>query len=114
MLPKYEMRRIALSAARASLRNKGIDPMDVQAYSGLAALDDLCRTDTDTLAAVWYENASENQIILFKREWRKWQRFWRESDVLHSRLDAALESECNNDPSLFDNLREFIKREFDL
>ena len=66
-----ELRKIALGAARSYLRAQGTDPAQVDAQAAMAALDDLYRIDQATLASLWYGQASDNQIQLFRREWKK-------------------------------------------
>src|SRR2546422_10942781 len=67
-----EKRAIALGAARSQLRRLGT-PLDhsVAFQSVLEVLDDLHRSEPDLIASQWYANASDNQIKLFRREWRK-------------------------------------------
>lgn len=69
-----EMRRIALGAARARLARAGIDPMLATSDDALNSLDDALREDPGLVAAQWYANATDNQLLAFGREWRKWQR----------------------------------------
>jgi len=71
-----EKRAIALGAARSQLRRLGT-PLDhsVAFHSVLKVLDDLHRSEPDLIASQWYANASDNQIKLLRREWRKqWMR----------------------------------------
>lgn len=75
-----EMRSIALGAARARLKRAGIDPMEATADGALNALDDALREAPGLVAAQWYANATDNQLTLFVREWRKWQRQQKERD----------------------------------
>ena len=70
-MTKAQLRETALRAARSYLREQGIDPAQVDAEAALAALDDLYRIDQATLASLWYGQTSDNQIRLFRREWRK-------------------------------------------
>lgn len=67
-----EQRAIAIRSARAQLRVQGADPATVTADGALAVLDDLLRSDPETVAAQWYESASERQMRLFEREWQQW------------------------------------------
>lgn len=75
ILTVAKMRDVALGAARSYLRAQGIDPVDASADAALAALDDVSRIDGALVAARWhFECDSENQTLLFRREWRRWQR----------------------------------------
>jgi len=67
-----EKRAIALGAARSQLRRMGV-PIDqsVPFDDALAVLDDLHRSEPDLIASQWYAQASENQIKLLRREWRR-------------------------------------------
>jgi hypothetical protein len=70
-----EMRQIALGAARSYLRSMDINPLDVDGNGALAALDDICRTESSLIVYVWYHQInSDNQIKLFKQEWNKWRK----------------------------------------
>lgn len=64
-----EARKIAAGAARSYLRQQGIDPKTVGHETAEAALDDLCRIDGNTVAAMFWFLASENQIKIFRKEW---------------------------------------------
>jgi len=64
-----EQRQIARSATRSQLRRNGTDPETVTVAVALIVLDELARRDSSLVASIWYENASDNQIRLFKREW---------------------------------------------
>jgi hypothetical protein len=64
-----EQREIAISAARYQLTKNGNFPDSAQV--ALVVLDELLTTDKDLVASIWYENASDNQIRLFKQEWNK-------------------------------------------
>lgn len=68
-MTKTEMRGIARGAARAYLRDMGIDPDDATAEDALRALDDLARTEPELVASRWYNDATERQYKLFVREW---------------------------------------------
>jgi len=68
-----EMREIALGAARSELRQFGIEPKTADIYTAEQALDNILRSTPNAIAARWYENASDNQWELFKREWRRYQ-----------------------------------------
>lgn len=78
---KQEGRGYALSAARASLRDLGRNPVTETAQNALAVLDDMARQTPDLEFAKWYKDASENQLKLFGRDWRRWQR---EHERMHS------------------------------
>jgi len=67
-----EKREIALGTVRSIARSHGHEPSAVSVEKALMMLDDEMRQHPDTVASVWYENATEHQIILFKQEWRRW------------------------------------------
>ena len=69
-------RRLAIGAVRAELHRQGRTSRRVTAYCALTTLDDIARQEPDLLASYWYTNASENQIMLFKREWNKMRLVW--------------------------------------
>jgi hypothetical protein len=67
-----EMRQIAIGATRSQLRRLNIDPRKASSDDALEALDDIYRVEPELIASLWYGNASDNQIRLFRREWEKW------------------------------------------
>ena len=71
-------RSIAVSAAREQLRKSGFSDTEliytIEAQGALLALDDLLLFDKSLIASIWYKNARENQIMLFGRDWRRWQK----------------------------------------
>jgi len=67
-----EQRQIALNTARSYLRKQGINPAQASADDALEALDDCCRLDAQYIASLWYWQASNRQVLLFRREWRRW------------------------------------------
>lgn len=69
-----QARQTTLGAARSELRSAGLEPADCTLGRVYEALDHIWRTDPATIAALFYEYASENQRDLFDRDWRKWQR----------------------------------------
>lgn len=69
-----QKRQTAISAARSELRAAGDDPATIDAATALTVLDDLARQEPNLTAAVWYMEASDNQIRTFRREWAAWQR----------------------------------------
>jgi len=71
---KHQMRQIAIGAARGVIRHKGLEPLETSAEDALVHLDDMARQHPDRIAAIWYMEASDNQIKAFCREWRKWKR----------------------------------------
>src|SRR5947209_4170827 len=67
-----EKRRIALGAARSKLRHMGFSfESPVPFDDALRALDDLHRSEPDLLASQWYANASEYQMTLLRRDWKR-------------------------------------------
>lgn len=62
-------RETAIRAARAQLRSSG-QPMTLD--NAERTLDDIARTQPQLVAAQWWQTASNNQIKLFRREWRRW------------------------------------------
>jgi len=73
---KDTQREIAMSAARSHLREQGIDPLTCDSEDALIALDDLSRLDSGLVGSQWYLEATDNQVKLFRREWRKWRKDW--------------------------------------
>ena len=73
-MTKTEQRQIAAGAARSIMRRAGMQPISAPADDALIVLDDLTRSAPDTIAAQWYLQASDNQIALFRREWRDYAR----------------------------------------
>jgi len=67
-----ESRKIAAGAARSYLRQLEIDPKTVGHEAAEAALDDLCRINSRAVAAMFWFEASKNQIRLFRKEWNQW------------------------------------------
>ncbi len=74
-----EMRSIAIGAARSKAREMDMDLSLRTAEDMLTILDDMLRAEMQSSkpahrswATSWYEQASETQIRLFKRDWLKW------------------------------------------
>lgn len=68
---KSEMRHIAGGAVRSEARRTGRNPDELTTKEALQILDDLYRMEPALIAAMWYGEASDNQIKLFEREWRQ-------------------------------------------
>jgi hypothetical protein len=68
-MTQAEQRQIAIRAARAALRQMGIDPTTVDAAGAFCVLDDLSRVEPDLVASRWHAAASDNQQRLFIQEW---------------------------------------------
>ena len=67
-----EKRAVALGAARSQLRRMGVTlEKSVPFDDVLRVLDDLNRTEPELVASQWYAKASDNQIKLLRREWRR-------------------------------------------
>lgn len=64
-----EMRQVAIRAIRSEARQTGREPETFDAETALTILDDIFRIDPEVIASLWYGDASDNQIKLFKREW---------------------------------------------
>jgi hypothetical protein len=62
-------RETAIRAARAQLRSNG-QPITLD--NAERTLDDMARTRPQLVAAQWWQTASDNQVKLFRREWRQW------------------------------------------
>lgn len=71
-MKKSSMRRFAIGAARSEMRRAEYSTERMTPEAALRILDDLARKDRHSEASIWYLNASDNQIKLFKREWRKY------------------------------------------
>jgi len=69
-------RRSAIGAARTELRRMGENPSKCSAEQALRVLDDLAQSEPELEASFWYSEASENQILLFGREWRRKAHQW--------------------------------------
>lgn len=67
-----EQRRLALGAARSQLRHIGISlDSSVPFDDVLKVLDDLHRAEPDLIASQWYIHASDHQITLLRRDWKR-------------------------------------------
>ena len=66
----HERREIAHGAARSILRAYGYDPRHCTVKQALAVLDDMARHEPKMYASVWYMDASDSQMKLFKTEWK--------------------------------------------
>jgi hypothetical protein len=100
-MTKAAQRSIAMSAARSKLREQGIDPLAVDVEDALEVLDDLSRLDAELVASIWYMGASDNQVVLFKREWRKWRADW----LLHNRLVRRANKCLDEVPTDFEGVK---------
>ena len=69
-MKKAEMRQVAIRAIRSEARRTGREPETFDAETALTILDDMYRIDPEVIASLWYGQASDNQIKLFKKEWR--------------------------------------------
>ncbi len=67
-----EKRSIALGAVGSQLRHLGTIPdRSVPFDDVLKVLDDLHRSEPDLIASEWYAHASEYQITLLRRDWKR-------------------------------------------
>lgn len=73
-LTKAQQRDIAMGAVRSHLRMVGIDPRKASINQTESALNELMLYNPKLIAAQWYANSSKRQWLLWKTEWRKWQR----------------------------------------
>ena len=71
---QQQKRRIAIGATRSEIRRLGEQPHFYTPERALQVLDDLLRSEPDLIASQWYDNASEAQRQLFRKEWAKWSR----------------------------------------
>lgn len=62
-----------LSAVRGEMRHVHFRPEDADSDGMIRFVDDLARRDPDGGIGRWYLGASENQIKLFCRDWRRWR-----------------------------------------
>jgi hypothetical protein len=71
-----EARAVTLGAVRSQMRRLGIDVIGASVDDAYTVLDDICRQDRSTIAGDYYTMAlvSDNQMRLFARDWRRWQR----------------------------------------
>ena len=74
-MTQTEQRSNALGVVRSVLRQQGINPLSVSADDAHLIIDDFARQHPDRLAAYWYRSASEREMMVFYREWRRWQKF---------------------------------------
>jgi hypothetical protein len=65
-------RVIAIGATRAYLRLCGIDPKCTSVKNALKSLDELQRAYPGKICAYFSEYASETQVKLFIRDWKRW------------------------------------------
>jgi len=65
---KTQARDTARRTARAEAKRLGY--ADITAQDALTILDDIARSEPLLIASIWYRDASDNQIALFRREWR--------------------------------------------
>ncbi len=73
-MTQAEYRKIALGAIRSQARSQHIDPETMSAEDALAILDDLYRMTPNLVASLWYGQASDSQVKIFKREWDAWKK----------------------------------------
>ena len=66
-------RKMTLQATRSQMRGQGIDPATASVEAFDAVADDLARGDNGVVRD-WWNNSSESQYKLWKRDIRKWQR----------------------------------------
>ncbi len=67
-----EERSIALEAVRSQLRHMGVSiDRSISFDDVLFVLDDLHRAEPSLIASQWYSNASEYQITLLRRDWKR-------------------------------------------
>ncbi len=69
---KAQQREMAIRATRSQARKQGIEPVDMTSEDALAILDDIARSEPSLVVSHWYSEATDNQIALFKREWKAW------------------------------------------
>lgn len=70
-MKNQEMRKVAHGTIRSEIRRQKRDPSHLSSKDALVVLDDLCRAEPALVASMWYAKASENQIKLFKQEWKR-------------------------------------------
>lgn len=73
-MTKKATRCVAVRAACSYLKEQGVFNATVD--DAYRALDDLARIDAETLAAIWWRQATRSQLAIFKTEWRaarRWQ-----------------------------------------
>ena len=76
-----DVRLSAIKAACGSLRRRGASvhmlAFDTTAEDLLEVLEDFSRLYHDSVIMQWYLSASDNQIRLFGRDFRRWQGEWK-------------------------------------
>ena len=71
-MTKAEQLCLALGAAKVQLRHMGVNlDLFVSFKCVLEVLDDLHRAEPDVIASQWYDQASDHQIQLLRREWKQ-------------------------------------------
>lgn len=70
---KSLQRQIAIDAAKAYYRHLGIDPFTVSELALYSVLLQISRRESESIAARWFNEASDNQWQLLQREWRIWK-----------------------------------------
>lgn len=66
-----EKRQIAAGAAKSQLRRMGFNPACCTADDAFRVLEDLKLSEPSLVASAWWRDATEKQIMLFEREWKK-------------------------------------------
>lgn len=69
---KTEARKVAIGAVRSELRRHSQSPVMISPLDAEKVLDDIARQDSQLIASIWYLNASDAQVKLFRREWNAW------------------------------------------
>lgn len=71
------LRQIAVGATEAQIMRHGNDPKEVSGDYAYGVLDGMCQDPQhkNKLFKEWWERSTPNQYELFKRDWRKAQRY---------------------------------------
>jgi hypothetical protein len=78
-------RGIALSAVRGHARTINVNPVELSDSDAFNMLNELYLTDKELIASRFYIEASDNQVKLFKADWRQWLKEQAHSSYIYSK-----------------------------
>jgi hypothetical protein len=87
---KKQNREIALGAVRSRMRASGLYPERQSGKTALTFIDEIAREAPETRAAKWYVSATDNEICLFIRDWKK----WRSAEIKEQLRNRLQRNEC--------------------
>lgn len=71
---KTIVREAAIRAARSQFRKIGLTPQRQTGKKAVVVLDELFRTDPELNVSIYYEKATDSEIVLFITAWNKWRK----------------------------------------